>query len=120
MTTIETIITWAENDLPTWQSDAVRRLLSQDAITDDDKNELLLMLKARYGLTDSKITVPTPGLSPPVQSLVLQRQKPPLLSKQSSWHSWALGSALHNTLYEHYSIIPLIRVFVLMFSKPRL
>lgn len=60
MTTLETIIHWAENDLPSWQSDAVRRLLSQDALSDDDKNDILLMLKAGAGLNDSKTPVPTP------------------------------------------------------------
>ena len=60
MTTLETIIDWAENDLSPWQSDAVRRLLSQDALTDADKNEILLMLKAGARLSDAKNPVPTP------------------------------------------------------------
>ena len=60
MTTIETIIHWAKTDLPTWQSDAVRRLLSQDALSDDDKNDILLMLKAGAGLNDAKTPVPIP------------------------------------------------------------
>lgn len=60
MTTIETIIHWAENDLPGWQSDAVRRLLSQDALSDDDKNDILLMIKAGVGLNDAKTPVPAP------------------------------------------------------------
>jgi len=42
MTTLETIIHWAESDLPAWQSDAVRRLLSQGALSDDDKNLSLI------------------------------------------------------------------------------
>ena len=60
MTTLETIIHWAESDLPAWQSDAVRRLLSQDALSDDDKNDTLLMLKAGAGLNDAKTPVPIP------------------------------------------------------------
>ncbi len=60
MTTLETIIHWAKNDLSDWQSDAVRRLLSQDALSDDDKNDILQMLKASAGLNDAKTIVPTP------------------------------------------------------------
>lgn len=60
MTTLETIIHWAESDLPAWQSDAVRRLLSQDALNDHDKNEILLMLKASAGLNDAKTPAPIP------------------------------------------------------------
>jgi hypothetical protein len=67
MTTLETIITWAEDDLPAWQSDAVRRLLSQDTLSDDDKNDILLMLKDSAGLNDAKtsesIGVRVPGKS---------------------------------------------------------
>ncbi len=60
MTTLETIIHWAEKDLSAWQSDAVRRLLSQDVLTNIDKNDILRMLKADAGLNDAKSTVPTP------------------------------------------------------------
>lgn len=60
MTTLETIIHWAESDLPAWQSDAVRRLLAQDILSDDDKHDILLMLKAAAGLKDANTTVPTP------------------------------------------------------------
>ena len=60
MTTFETIIHWAENDLSARQSDAVRRLLSKDALSDDDKNDILRMLKSGAGLNDAKIPVPIP------------------------------------------------------------
>lgn len=50
MTALEAIIAWAESDLPEWQSDAVRRLLTQDTLTDDDRQDLLSMLKALHGL----------------------------------------------------------------------
>ncbi len=60
MTTLETIIHWAESDMSAWQSDAVRRLLSQDVLTDNDKNDILCMLKAGADRKDVKNTVPTP------------------------------------------------------------
>ena len=54
MSVLESIITWAEQDLPAWQSDAVRQLLTQDILTEDDKAELFGMLKASHGLVDPK------------------------------------------------------------------
>ncbi|MCX5646107.1 MAG: AAA family ATPase [Phycisphaerae bacterium] len=50
MAVIESIIKWAREELPPWQGDAVRRLLSQDALTEANKDELLLQIKAIYGL----------------------------------------------------------------------
>jgi energy-coupling factor transporter ATP-binding protein EcfA2 len=50
MTALESIIAWAESDLPEWQSDAVRRLLVQDTLTDDDRQDLLSMLKSIHDL----------------------------------------------------------------------
>ncbi len=60
MTALESIIDWAESDLPEWQSDAVRRLLIQDALTQDDRQDLLFMLKALYGLAPDGTTPPKP------------------------------------------------------------
>lgn len=50
MTALDSIITWAESDLPEWQSDAVRRLLTQDALTDGDRQDILLMIKELHSL----------------------------------------------------------------------
>lgn len=60
MTALNSIIAWAESDLQKWQSDAVRRLLVQDTLTDDDRHELLLMLKALYNLLPDRTTPPEP------------------------------------------------------------
>ena len=57
MSVLESIINWAERDLPAWQSDAVRRLLTQDVLTEDDKTELFGMLKTTHGLAGPKIPV---------------------------------------------------------------
>ena len=54
------IVKWAKNELPLWQSDAVRRILTQDELDENDIAELTLMLKERHNLVDSKITVPKP------------------------------------------------------------
>lgn len=50
MTALNSIVDWAESDLPEWQSDAVRRLLVQDILTDSDRQEILSMVKALHGL----------------------------------------------------------------------
>ena len=60
MSVLDSIIVWTEQDLPDWQSDAVRRLLTQDRFTDNDKNELLRMLKSRHGLGDDTKSVSSP------------------------------------------------------------
>ena len=53
MSALDLIIEWAEHDLPDWQSDAVRRLLTQDELTETDKTELLALLKQSYDLGES-------------------------------------------------------------------
>jgi energy-coupling factor transporter ATP-binding protein EcfA2 len=58
MSALEQIIKWAQNDLTGWQSDAVRRLLTQDRLIDSDKAEILAMLKEDHGLGDSKKPAP--------------------------------------------------------------
>lgn len=60
MTALESIIAWAESDLPEWQSDAVRRLLVQDTLTDDDRQDLLSMFKSLHGLLLDGATPPKP------------------------------------------------------------
>ena len=60
MIAIEAIIDWAQNELPDWQSDAVRRILSQDELNDDDKLEILSILKKKYDLVESDQIVPQP------------------------------------------------------------
>lgn len=60
MSVLDSIITWAEQDLPDWQSDAVKRLLTQDSLTGNDKDELLAMLKSSHGLVDAKKLAPKP------------------------------------------------------------
>ena len=49
MSAIEDIIKWAK-DLPDWQADAVRRLLEQGELTNDDRDELYQMVKVAAGI----------------------------------------------------------------------
>lgn len=54
---IEQVLTWSQC-LPSWQSDAVRRLLCQE-IEESDIAELLAMLKEKHGLGDNSKPAPT-------------------------------------------------------------
>ena len=53
----ERVILWAQG-LPLWQADAVRRLLLQAGLTDTDKREILLLLKADHGLLPDGVRAP--------------------------------------------------------------
>ncbi len=59
MNVLARIVEWA-NDLPLWQSDAVRRFLTQDALSPDEEIELCRMLKAAHGLDDPQNPAPQP------------------------------------------------------------
>lgn len=50
MSAIPQIVEWANKELPPWQGDAVRRLLTSDKLTDEDRKELLLMAKSAFSL----------------------------------------------------------------------
>jgi energy-coupling factor transporter ATP-binding protein EcfA2 len=60
MSALDSIIKWAEEDLLDWQSDALRRLLVQEAIGDEDKAEILLMIKEKHGIIDPEHPAPKP------------------------------------------------------------
>jgi hypothetical protein len=60
MSALDSIIKWAEDDLQDWQSDAVRRLLTQEELSPDDQDEILRMIKERHGIVDPKKPAPKP------------------------------------------------------------
>lgn len=60
MSALDSIIKWAGEDLLEWQSDAVRRLLLQEELSEEDKDELLRMLKERHGIKDDAHPAPKP------------------------------------------------------------
>jgi len=57
---LDSIIDWARNDLPDWQADAVRRLLTQETLGERDKDELLHILKKKYQLSADDSAPPEP------------------------------------------------------------
>lgn len=54
MAALNKIINWAKSELPAWQGDAVRRILLSEMLSETDEDELYLMMKAHYGLTDDR------------------------------------------------------------------
>ena len=57
---LQSIVDWAENELAAWQSDAVRRILTQDELDESDEKELLEMLKNRHNLSNPQNPPPKP------------------------------------------------------------
>lgn len=62
MPVLDAVIQWANSDLKEkgWQADAVRRILTQENLSDKDISELLLILKFKHGLAQATDAVPTP------------------------------------------------------------
>ena len=60
MSALDSIIKWAEEELIDWQSDAVRRLLIQEELSPEDKEELLRIIKERHQITDPDHPAPKP------------------------------------------------------------
>ena len=56
---LDLIIQWSQT-LYDWQIDAIRRILLQDDVTEEDEKQLLLMLKERNGIIDPKNPAPKP------------------------------------------------------------
>lgn len=61
MSVVKEVAEWSKN-LPKWQSDAVRRIFTQDELSADDEEELLKMLLAANGIVDkdNPATAPEP------------------------------------------------------------
>lgn len=68
MSTLEEIIEWAQTYLTEWQSDAVRRLLTQDELSKADISEILTIIKNKHGIAAPGISVPKP--TPPMKGKV--------------------------------------------------
>ncbi|TBR75519.1 MAG: ATPase [Burkholderiaceae bacterium] len=53
MSILQEILVWTQG-LPTWQSDAVARLLAKRTLTVDDQDDLFALLKVAHGIPDPK------------------------------------------------------------------
>jgi energy-coupling factor transporter ATP-binding protein EcfA2 len=62
MSALNTIIKWAQESLPSWQGDAVRRILISESLTKADEDELYLMMLSCFGLIKEPDSVPKPVL----------------------------------------------------------
>jgi len=56
---LQEILKWA-NELPTWQSDAVARLLTKPTPSTEDLDDLYALLKTAHGIPDPKGRIPKP------------------------------------------------------------
>lgn len=61
MAAIDDVIEWAKKEIPDWQGDAVRRILTQEDLSAQDRLDLLAMLKERHGLGDAATPAPKPA-----------------------------------------------------------
>ena len=59
MSILHEILEWTKR-LPTWQSDAVSRLLSNPILTTEDIEDLFALLKIAHGIPDPKNRRPNP------------------------------------------------------------
>lgn len=59
MNIVQEIANWAKS-LPPWQSDAVRRIFTQDRLSTDDETQIFAMLLAAHGLSDGDASSVTP------------------------------------------------------------
>ncbi|MGZ1520275.1 AAA family ATPase [Xanthomonas citri] len=68
MTVLREIFAWSQT-LPTWQSDAIARLLAQNQLSEQDEDDLLALLKASVGIEDpqGRVAVPLTEAQIPVQ-----------------------------------------------------
>jgi len=59
LTILQEILNWSQG-LPTWQSDAIARLLAKQTLTADDLDDLYALLKVAHGIPDPKDRQPKP------------------------------------------------------------
>ena len=59
MSILDEIVNWS-SDLPLWQSDVVRRLFLQHELSEEELQEVLVILKAQHGFEDSSALEPIP------------------------------------------------------------
>jgi len=59
MSLLDSICDWSAT-LPDWHGDAVRRLLLQEDFTEEDRDELIAILKSKYNLPVDKEILPIP------------------------------------------------------------
>jgi len=61
MALLNDILAWSQQDLPLWQQDALRRLLEKpEGLTEEDYDELYILLQATHGLLKPPHPMPVP------------------------------------------------------------
>jgi energy-coupling factor transporter ATP-binding protein EcfA2 len=66
---LQEILAWSKG-LPTWQSDAIARLLAKPVLSPDDVDDLFALLKVAHGIPDAKDRKPKPLTTDQIPALV--------------------------------------------------
>src|SRR5690606_6791065 len=84
------ILAWTQG-LPTWQSDAVARLLAKQTLTGDDQDDLFALLKLAHGIPDPKGRVPKPLTTEQIPAPVEKTTHIELLAMKNMRHVNAIA-----------------------------
>ena len=79
MTILQEILKWSK-EIPDWQSDAISRLLTKQAITQHDLDDLYALLKLAHGIPDPQNRYPQPLTADQIPSPIPQTSHIELLS----------------------------------------
>lgn len=90
MSILQEILAWTQT-LPAWQSDAVARLLAKQALSADDQDDLLALLKLAHGIPDPKGRTPKPLTADQIPAPVMKTMRVELLAMKDMRHVNAIA-----------------------------
>lgn len=90
MTLLQEILSWSKS-LPTWQSDAVSRLLAKQTIAVEDLDDLFALLKVAHGIPDLKNRRPNPLTADQIPAPVTATTHVELLAMKNMRHVNAIA-----------------------------
>ena len=94
MSILQEILGWTQ-ELPTWQSDAVARLLAKQTLTADDLDDLFALLKMAHGIPDPKDRKPKPLTAAQIPAQVKVTTHVELRAMKSMRHVNAIAENQH-------------------------
>jgi len=92
MSILQEILVWTQT-LPTWQSDAVARLLAKQTLSTDDQDDLFALLKLAHGIPDPKGRTPKPLTADQIPAPVKNSTHIELLAIKDMRHVNALAES---------------------------
>lgn len=90
MTLLQEILSWSQS-LPTWQSDAVARLLAKRTLSVEDQDDLLALLKVAHGIPDPEERKPKPLTADQIRAPVKVTTHVELLAMKNMRHVNAIA-----------------------------